>query len=83
MAAEVKNKTMKFIISAFTHKGTVRDSNQDCILVNGQLLDVGQVHLTEQVDCFCFVADGVGGNKGGDFASRAILRNFYCRKMKQ
>ena len=64
---------MKFIISAFTHKGTVRDSNQDCILVNGQLLNVGQVHLTEQVDCFCFVADGVGGNKGSDFASHFVL----------
>ncbi len=64
---------MKFIISGFTHKGTVRDSNQDCILVNGELLNVGEVHLSEQENCYCFVADGVGGNKGGDFASYFVL----------
>ncbi len=64
---------MKFSISAFTHIGTVRESNQDNILVNGQLLNEGEVHLTEQENCFCFVADGVGGNKAGDFASHFVL----------
>lgn len=64
---------MSFNISAFTHIGTVRETNQDNILVNGQLLNEGEVHLTRQDNCFCFVADGVGGNKGGDFASHFIL----------
>jgi len=64
---------MKFNISAFTHVGTVRESNQDNILVNGQLLNEGEVHLIDQVNCICFVADGVGGNKAGEFASHFIL----------
>lgn len=64
---------MNFDISAFTHTGTVRESNQDNILVNGQLLNEGEVHLIEQDNCFCFVADGVGGNKAGDFASHFVL----------
>jgi len=68
---------MKFNISAFTHVGTVRESNQDNILVNGQVLNEGEVHLSEQEQCVCFVADGVGGNKAGDFAS-----NFVLQKLK-
>lgn len=64
---------LKFYISAFTNVGTVRNTNQDHILVNGQILNAGEVHLIDQENCFCFVADGVGGNKAGDFASKFIL----------
>jgi len=64
---------LEFNISAFTHVGTVRSSNQDHILVNEYLLNEGEVHLIEQDNCFCFVADGVGGNKAGDFASHFVL----------
>ena len=64
---------LNFDISAFTNVGTVRNTNQDHILVNGQILNAGEVHLIDQENCFCFVADGVGGNKAGDFASRFIL----------
>lgn len=70
---------MIFNISAFTHVGTVRESNQDNILVNGQLLNEGEVHLTKQDNCFCFVADGVGGNKAGDFASHFVLEELKLR----
>lgn len=62
-------------ISAFTHVGTVREFNQDSILVNGQVLNSGEVNLVNQHRCICFVADGVGGNKAGDFASRFVLEN--------
>jgi PPM family protein phosphatase len=65
---------MKFAISAFTDVGTVRDSNQDRILTNGTLTDDGGIDLADQDSCVCFVADGVGGNKRGDFASEFILR---------
>lgn len=65
---------MQFDISAFTHIGTVRKSNQDYILVNWQLLNEGEVHLIQQDHCFCFVADGVGGNNAGDFASHFVLK---------
>ncbi len=68
---------MMFNISAFTHVGTERRSNQDSILVNGLLLNKGEVLLPEQDSCFCFVADGVGGNRVGEFAS-----NFVLEKLK-
>ncbi|MDY0202101.1 MAG: PP2C family serine/threonine-protein phosphatase [Bacteroidales bacterium] len=64
---------LKFDISAFTHVGTVRKTNQDHILVNGQIFNEGEVHLVKQNNCICFVADGVGGNKAGDFASHFVL----------
>jgi protein phosphatase len=64
---------MNFNISAFSHRGTERQENQDHILVNGSLLNDGDIHLSDQQDCFCFVADGVGGNNAGDFASHFVL----------
>jgi PPM family protein phosphatase len=66
---------MNFNISGFTHKGTEKDSNQDCVLLNQSLLVSGAANLQNQSHCFCFVADGVGGNKAGDFASRYVLEN--------
>lgn len=66
------NKT-KFYISAFTHSGTVRESNQDHILIDGILMNKGQLYLKDHNKCICFVADGVGGNKAGDFASFFVL----------
>jgi protein phosphatase len=64
---------MKFNISAFTHPGTKRLINEDNILVNGVFLNEGEIHITEKTNCICFVADGVGGNLGGKFASQFIL----------
>lgn len=64
---------MIFNISAFTHQGTKRYHNEDSILVNGHLLTAGEIHLTEEKDCVCLVADGVGGNHGGEYASRFVL----------
>lgn len=64
---------MHLDISAFTHIGTERSNNQDHILVNTHLLNEGEVHLMNQNECCCFVADGVGGNQAGEFASHYIL----------
>jgi serine/threonine protein phosphatase PrpC len=64
---------MKFNISAFTHPGTKRLINEDNILVNGVYLNEGEIHITEKTNCVCFVADGVGGNLGGKFASQFVL----------
>lgn len=64
---------MKFNISAFTHHGTKRLINEDNILVNGVYLNEGEIHITEKTNCVCFVADGVGGNLGGKFASQFVL----------
>lgn len=64
---------MNLNISAFTHAGTDKNVNQDNILVNGQILNAGEINFEHQEHCFCFVADGVGGNRAGDFASRYVL----------
>lgn len=64
---------MNFNIAAFTNKGTVRTINQDRILVNGTLIEDGTLGLEQQSSCVCFVADGVGGNKRGEFASQFVL----------
>jgi PPM family protein phosphatase len=65
-------------ISAFTHVGTISESNQDGILVNGTQLNDGEIHLINQNICNCFVADGVGGNKSGDFASFFVLEKLMA-----
>jgi serine/threonine protein phosphatase PrpC/serine/threonine protein kinase len=66
---------MIFNISGFTHKGTSRKINQDRILINGELMEDGVLDVQNQVQCSCFVADGVGGNKKGEFASQFVLEN--------
>ena len=67
----------KFNISAFTNAGIVRRKNQDCILVNGQISNNGFINKNNQYFLSCFVADGVGGNKAGEFASKYVLENIY------
>ena len=63
-----------FNIAAFTNKGTVRDKNEDSILVNGLLSNNGNFYFTSLPVFHCFVADGVGGNPGGAFASHFVLK---------
>ena len=64
---------MKFNIAAFTHIGTSRSNNQDRILVNDQCLQEGFCRLNEHPDCFCFVADGIGGSSHGEVASQFVV----------
>ena len=64
---------MKFNISAFTHIGTEREINQDRILINDKIFETDFYHLTEQEECFCFVADGIGGGIHGEIASQFVL----------
>ncbi len=71
---------MIFNISAFTHIGTKREINQDRILVDDKILDKDFYHLKEQAECFCFVADGIGGGIRGEIASQFILDNILEQK---
>lgn len=64
---------MKYNISAFTHKGSVREINQDRILVQNQLLQDGICDFVQAEYCACFVADGIGGNQSGEVASQFVL----------
>jgi PPM family protein phosphatase len=64
---------MGISISAFTHLGTSRDNNEDALLVNETVLQEGDLHITSHQPVICFVADGVGGNNAGEFASSFVL----------
>jgi protein phosphatase len=65
---------MKYNISAFTHKGTgIYESNEDRVLINGLLPDAGEYTLQNTDTLICFVADGVGGTKGGSHAAEFVL----------
>jgi serine/threonine protein phosphatase PrpC len=73
---------MKFNISSFTHVGTKRELNQDRVLVNSEIIDSGFLHLEDQNECFCFVADGVGGSVRGEIASQFITEKISDLKQE-
>jgi len=65
---------MKYNIGGFTNKGTGKYTlNEDQILINRTKVDDGELFLTDQDYCMCFVSDGVGGIQGGVFASSYLL----------
>lgn len=64
---------MPFNISAFTHIGTLRQQNQDRILVQNEVLQDGIHSWLNQTSCTCFVADGIGGNPAGEVAAQFVL----------
>ena len=62
----------------FTHRGFVRENNEDALLIGSLVL---QQELMEELECirledgsYVFaVADGLGGHRGGEVASRMVL----------
>jgi serine/threonine protein phosphatase PrpC len=60
-------------ISAFTHRGRVRAHNEDTIVVGDWLsppqMDAPRV-FRQRLPVVCAVADGMGGHRAGDVASR-------------
>lgn len=70
---------MRFNISAFTHTGTHRRMNQDRVLAQDTILNLGSFVATDSNYCFCFVADGIGGGPAGDFAAQFVLEQIRAR----
>jgi len=70
---------MRFNIAAFTHVGTHRDVNQDRILVQDSVYSEGMHFYPGTENCFCFVADGVGGGPHGDIAAQFVLNQIHRR----
>jgi protein phosphatase len=81
-------KQVNYEISGFTNMGIEKQVNQDRILINGNLMKDGDYHLIQQTICYCFIADGVGGNNSGEFAADFVLEhlnnvNFYPNREKE
>ena len=70
---------MKFNISGFTNTGTQRELNQDRILIQNTVFSDGADYIQEIEDCFCFVADGIGGGPAGDYAAQFVLEQIALR----
>ena len=70
---------MKFNVSGFTNIGTQRELNQDRILIQDTVSADGADYVQEIEDCFCFVADGIGGGPAGDYAAQFVLEQIALR----
>lgn len=70
---------MKFNIALFTHLGTQRPINQDRILVQNSIFKDGLHSFVSEENCFCFLADGIGGGPSGELASEFVLEEIKNR----
>jgi serine/threonine protein phosphatase PrpC len=66
-------------VTAFTHHGRVRESNEDSITVAGWVSDVAMTGLRRSrhsldEPLLCAVADGMGGHAAGEVASRYTVK---------
>jgi protein phosphatase len=70
---------MGFFETVFiTHRGLVRENNEDSILIDDIIISQAQLecpakHFVEKKRALFCVADGVGGGKSGEVASRIVL----------
>ena len=75
---------MKIEAAGITHKGTVRDNNEDCIAigfwVSQETLDAAkQFEHALDLPFACVVADGMGGHNDGEQASLLVAKNLARR----
>lgn len=66
-------------MSGFTNIGTQRELNQDRILVQDTVVADGAGYIQEIENCFCFVADGIGGGPAGEYAAQFVLEQIKLR----
>ena len=76
--------TLKVQAAGITHKGTVRDNNEDCIAVGFWTSQetIEQARAFEQeldLPFSCVVADGMGGHNDGEQASMLVARSLARR----
>jgi protein phosphatase len=72
---------MKIEAIGFSHRGTIRENNQDAILMHDQVYQSGTHQIEIDGDARFFVADGVGGAPAGEVASRFVLSQTNTRFM--
>ncbi|HZN31581.1 MAG TPA: protein phosphatase 2C domain-containing protein, partial [Xanthobacteraceae bacterium] len=66
-------------VTAFTHRGLLREHNEDSITVAGWVSDVAMSGLRRSrhelaAPLLCAVADGMGGHAAGEIASRYAIK---------
>jgi serine/threonine protein phosphatase PrpC len=75
---------MKIEAAGITHKGTVRENNEDCIAIGfwaeQETMESARVfeHVLDQPFA-CLVADGMGGHNDGEKASQLVATNLARR----
>jgi protein phosphatase len=75
---------VKIEAAGITHKGTVRDNNEDCIAI-GFWVSQETLEAAKQFDheldlpFACVVADGMGGHNDGEQASLLVAKNLARR----
>jgi protein phosphatase len=76
--------TLRLEAAGITHRGTVRDNNQDCIAI-GFWLSQETMSAARSFDhaldlpFACIVADGMGGHNDGERASLLVARSLARR----
>ena len=76
--------TLSIEAAGVTHRGTVREGNEDCIAVgfwsSQETMESARRFEHALTEPFvCVVADGMGGQAGGEFASRLVASNLARR----
>lgn len=81
------NSNLKLIaeICGFTHKGKVREHNEDSIMIcdwccSDNMRAPHQLQFEIDDSVVCVIADGIGGNALGEFASSFII-NYFSKKL--
>ena len=65
--------TMKVSAIGFSNRGTIRQQNEDAILMHTDVFQSGMHHFETDDTARFFVADGVGGAPAGNVASKYVL----------
>src|SRR5262245_44523067 len=80
--------TLHVEAAGITHRGTVRDNNQDCIAIGfwvSQETTESARRFDQALDqpFACIVADGMGGHNDGEKASLLVARSLARRLVTQ
>lgn len=78
---------VRFEVCYLTHRGYVRENNEDALLLQDMVICVDNMEKPELIvldeDYALFaVADGMGGHRGGEIASRLVLEVLSVEKPK-
>ena len=79
--------TLHIEAAGITHRGTVRDSNEDCIAIgywtSQETMETARVfeHALD-LPFACVVADGMGGHNDGERASLLVAKSLARRRLR-